>query len=142
MQIPELNADQALERLDEGATIFLDVRDAASYRRGHIAGAQHIGDHNIADFVERADKSESVIIYCYHGNSSLGGAAHLISEGFDEVYSMRGGFSAWTDKPIESEPEPERAPPPAPKANVPEHRGPNATPKSLRRRLWNRLRGR
>ena len=112
MQIPELDAQQALDRLNEGATVFLDVRDAGSYRRGHIPGAQHIGDHNIADFVERADKSEPVVMYCYHGNSSLGGAAHLLSQGFEEVYSMSGGFAAWGDQPIESDPEPERPKPP------------------------------
>ena len=95
MDIPELNADQALERLNEGATIFLDVRDAGSYRRGRIPGAQHIGDHNIADFVERADKSEPIVMYCYHGNSSQSAAAYLVNQGFSDVYSLDGGFELW-----------------------------------------------
>ncbi len=141
MDIPELNADQALERLNEGATIFLDVRDAGSYRRGHIPGAQHIGDHNIADFVERADKSEPIVMYCYHGNSSLGGAAHLLSQGFEEVYSMSGGFASWGEHPVESDPEPEpRKPPPRPKVSAQRAAsGPQQV--SRRRKLLNRLRG-
>jgi len=141
MQIPELDAQQALDRLNEGATVFLDVRDAGSYRRGHIPGAQHIGDHNIADFVERADKSEPVVMYCYHGNSSLGGAAHLLSQGFEEVYSMSGGFAAWGDQPIESDPEPERPKPPPRPARRPEPAVHEPKPLSRRRRLFNRLRG-
>jgi len=141
MKIPELNADQALERLGEGATVFLDVRDAASFRRGHIPGAQHIGDHNIADFVERAEKSEPIIMYCFHGNSSLGGAAHLLSQGFEEVYSMSGGFAAWGDKPTESEPEPERPKPPPRPARTSPPVAEKSQPVSRRQRVIRRLRG-
>jgi thiosulfate sulfurtransferase len=141
MKTPELNAEQALERLSEGATVFLDVRDAASFRRGHIPGARHIGDHNIAEFVERAEKTETIIMYCFHGNSSLGGAAHLLSQGFEEVYSMSGGFAAWGDKPTESEPEPERPKPPPRPAHTSEPVAERAQPISRRRRVLSRLRG-
>ena len=141
MQVPEVDVQQALSLLNEGATVFLDVRDSGSYRRGHIPGAQHIGDHNVEDFVENADKSKAVVIYCYHGNSSLGGAAHLLSQGFEEVYSMSGGFAAWADGPIESAPQPERQEPP-PRAARSHEPVPQATrPLSRRKRLFNRLRG-
>jgi thiosulfate sulfurtransferase len=148
MEVLEIAVEQALERLEGGATVFIDVRDGASYRQGHIPGAKHIGDHNIADFVERSDKSEPVVVYCFHGNSSLGGAAHLLSQGFEEVYSMSGGFSAWGSGPVESEPEPERpqaaAPPsprsaPAPQPDVQRDAQPDAKP-SRRRRLLSHIR--
>ncbi len=140
MSVPEIPVEQAVERLEEGATVFIDVRDGGSYRRGHIPGAQHIGDHNIGDFVERVDKSEPVIVYCFYGNSSLGGAAHLISQGFEEVYSMSGGFSAWGDGPVESDPEPEAPKPPARPAARAEPPTPPEQRLSRRQRLRNRLR--
>jgi len=144
MEVPEVTVEQALERLGEGATVFIDVRDGGSYRQGHIPSATHIGDHNIADFVERSDKSEPVIVYCYHGNSSLGGAAHLLSQGFEEVYSMSGGFSAWGAGPVESESEPERpqapARPAARPAPAPEPEAQAEAQPSRRRRLLSRIR--
>ena len=80
-------------------------------------------------------------MYCYHGNSSLGGAAHLLSKGFEEVYSMSGGFAAWGDQPIESDPQPERPKPPPRAARRPEPAVQEPKPLSRRRRLFNRLRG-
>ena len=106
MTVPELSVDQALERLEAGSADFVDVRDRGSWRRGHLPSALHLGDHNVADFVREADKSRCLIVYCYHGNSSIGGAAHFLEQGFEEVYSMAGGFAAWHGRPVESEPEP------------------------------------
>lgn len=104
--IAELTADQALDRLESGSAVFIDVRDGGSYRRGHIPGAQHIGDHNIQEFIRDTPKTRVVVVYCYHGNSSLGGAAHLLENGFGEVYSMSGGFALWEGKPTETAPDP------------------------------------
>ncbi len=32
---------------------------------------------------------------CYHGISSQGAAQYLVNQGFEEVYSVDGGFEAW-----------------------------------------------
>ena len=60
MSVPEIPVEQAVERLEEGATVFIDVHDAGSYRRGRIPGAQHIGDHNIEDFIGSSGFTYSV----------------------------------------------------------------------------------
>ncbi len=36
-----------------------------------------------------------VIVCCYHGISSQQAAQFLIHQGFEEVYSLDGGFEAW-----------------------------------------------
>jgi thiosulfate sulfurtransferase len=45
-------------------------------------------------------------VYCYHGNMSQSAAAYFGEQGFEEAYSMDGGFSDWevnfTDK-VEAE---------------------------------------
>ena len=113
-EISELSVDEALKRLEEGSALFMDVRDSGSFRRGHVPGAVHIGDHNVADFVRETDKDKAVFVYCYHWNSSIGGASYLEENGFSEVYSMRGGFTDWGERPTETLPEPEpRRPKPA-----------------------------
>ncbi len=87
--------DEAKEKLEKGAAIFVDIRDPSSYQAACIPGAIHVNDENVADFIAAADKTHTHIIYCYHGNNSQGGAAYFEEHGFEDVYSMAGGFSAW-----------------------------------------------
>jgi thiosulfate sulfurtransferase len=141
--IAELTADQALERLESGTAVFIDVRDGGSYRRAHIPGAQHIGDHNIQEFIRDTPKTSAVVVYCYHGNSSLGGAAYLQESGFGEVYSMSGGFALWDGKPTETAPEPVAQRPaatPSPATPDPPSREPPPPRRSKRGRLANAAR--
>lgn len=78
-----------------GEAVFLDIRDPGSFEAGHIEGAQHLSDANIASVLESLAPDEPLVVYCYHGNSSRGGAAFFSSQGFREVYSLRGGYEAW-----------------------------------------------
>ena len=93
--VPHISIASA-QSLPPAEVTFIDVRDPSSLASAHIPGAQHINDHNIADFVANADKHKQVIVYCYHGYSSVGGAGYLIEQGFQDVSSLEGGFTAWS----------------------------------------------
>jgi thiosulfate sulfurtransferase len=95
MEIPQIQIHEAKQRLDEKTSTFVDVRDAGSYQSAHIPGALHLSDQNVQEFVQNSDKEKPVVVYCYHGNSSLGAAAYFIESGFRNVVSMSGGFEAW-----------------------------------------------
>ena len=92
LQIP---IHEAKKKLDQKACIFVDIRDPASYRAAHIPGALHMQDSNVQEFIENTDKETPVVVYCYHGNSSLGATAYFVENGFQDVASMSGGFEAW-----------------------------------------------
>ncbi|MCB9476782.1 MAG: thiosulfate sulfurtransferase GlpE [Deltaproteobacteria bacterium] len=91
----EIDMESAKELLDGGGAIFVDVRDPMSYKQAHIPGAIHVTDSNVQEFVEQTAKSSKVIVYCYHGMTSQGGAQFFRAQGFEECYSMVGGFEAW-----------------------------------------------
>lgn len=93
--IQQIPIDEAKKKLDQKACIFVDIRDPASYRTAHIPGALHLQDSNVQEFIENTDKETPVIVYCYHGNSSLGATAYFVENGFKDVASMSGGFEAW-----------------------------------------------
>lgn len=76
---------------------ILDIRDEKSFGEGHINHAQHIDNTNIMEFVQVTDFDESIIVYCYHGITSQGVAAHMADQGFEDVYSLDGGYEAWID---------------------------------------------
>ena len=93
--IPEIEIREAKDKLDGQACVFVDVRDPTSYQEAHIPGAVHLHDGNVQGFIDSADKEREVIVYCYHGNSSLGAVAYFLQNGFKTVASMSGGFEAW-----------------------------------------------
>ena len=102
--IQQIPIHEAKKKLDQKACIFVDIRDPASYRAAHIPGALHLHDSNVQEFIENTDKETPVVVYCYHGNSSLGATAYFVENGFQDVASMSGGFEAWRQV-YEHEPE-------------------------------------
>jgi thiosulfate sulfurtransferase len=94
-EIPEIPIHEAKEKFDQKDCVFVDIRDPGSYRAAHIPGAVHLHDGNAREFIETTDKGREVVVYCYHGNSSLGAVAYFIENGFKNVASMSGGFEAW-----------------------------------------------
>ena len=94
-EIPEIQIQEARKKLDQQNCVFVDIRDPGSYRAAHIPRAVHIHDGNVQEFIQGADKDRELIVYCYHGNSSLGAVAYLLENGFKNAASMSGGFEAW-----------------------------------------------
>jgi len=92
--VKEITVEKARELLNAGA-IVVDVRDPASFEAAHVPNAHYLSDANIEKFVANTDKSKPIVVYCYHGHTSLGGAAYLMDQGFKEVYSLIGGFERW-----------------------------------------------
>jgi thiosulfate sulfurtransferase len=94
-EFKEISVEEARKMLEAGAASFVDVRDPASYEAARMPGALHLSDTNIGDFVAKAEKKKPVVVYCYHGHTSQGAAAYLVDQGFQEVYSVIGGFERW-----------------------------------------------
>jgi len=95
MDIPQIQIHQAKDKLDQKNCLFVDIRDPGSYQTAHIPGAVHLHDGNVQDFIQNTNKDAEVVVYCYHGNSSLGATAYFIENGFKNIASMSGGFEAW-----------------------------------------------
>ena len=92
----EISPQKANEKIElEGANV-IDIRDPDSYAGSHISGAIQLIDKKEADdFMTTSDKEKPLIVYCYHGISSQAAAAYFAQKGFNEVYSMAGGFESY-----------------------------------------------
>ena len=95
--IKAISIADAKEKLAQNTAVFIDVRDPDSYQEAHIPGAVQLNDSNVGTFLAAADKTQTHIVYCYHGITSQSGAAYFQENGFEDVYSMDGGFCAWED---------------------------------------------
>ncbi len=75
----------------------LDVREAADFATGHLAGARNIP---VAKFGERAAdldklKGAPLIVCCETGIRSTKAVSALKKQGFERVFSLDGGIAAW-----------------------------------------------
>jgi len=93
--IKRISVSEAAQLIDDEAALIVDIRDPNAFNQGHISGAVRIDNDNIQTFLQHADKSKPLVVYCYHGNSSLPAAEVFNQQGFERSYSMDGGMSEW-----------------------------------------------
>lgn len=91
----QLSCDEADRLMQERDILVADVRDTQSFEQGHITNAIHLTMPALQEFCDAADRSQPILLYCYHGISSQAVAQHLVEQGFTEVYSLIGGFETW-----------------------------------------------
>ncbi|ADW71843.1 Thiosulfate sulfurtransferase [Rahnella aceris] len=95
-QFEAISVEQAHSRLTSGEAVMVDIRDPQSFGAAHASGAYHLSNDSLPAFIQQADAKTPVLVMCYHGISSRGAAQFLISQGFESVYSVDGGFEAWS----------------------------------------------
>lgn len=94
-QFAHISVAEADTMLAEGRARLVDIRDPQSFALAHAEGAFHLTGDSLVRFTSEVDFDTPVIVMCYHGISSQGAAQYLIHQGFEEVYSLDGGFEAW-----------------------------------------------
>lgn len=94
--VPELTPMQVRGR--ENACL-IDVREQMEWDQGHIDGARlwplsKIVEGHLPDVPQNAE----IILHCQKGMRSLQAAQILKERGYQEVYSMLGGYEAWLEE--------------------------------------------
>ena len=95
MSYQSIDINQAQQLIEEQNVTVIDVRDLQSYESAHLENALLVNDETIEAFLKTTDKSEPLLVYCYHGHISQNAAEFFAGSGFTKVYSMDGGFEAW-----------------------------------------------
>jgi rhodanese-related sulfurtransferase len=92
-----LSPQQAISMVNGEQGVFLDLRDAADFGRGHIVDAMHIPagklDARIAELENFRDRP--LILVCKMGQHSGAVGKKLNTQGFSRVYRMAGGMMEW-----------------------------------------------
>ena len=94
-QFAHISVEEAQSLLAKGQARLVDTRDPQSFALAHVEQSYHLTNDTLVAFTNEADFDTPVIVMCYHGVSSQGAAQYLIEQGFEEVYSLDGGFEAW-----------------------------------------------
>ena len=100
MNFQRISVEQARELIAQNALV-VDIRDAHSFSSGAIPDAVHLSGDDVEAFIENTDQSRPLIVCCYHGNSSQGAAQFFAQRGFEQTYSLDGGYEAWEESDLE-----------------------------------------
>jgi phage shock protein E len=79
--------------------LFLDVRTADEYAKGHIHGAMHINVDQLLDKVgeEIPNKNQTLVVYCQTARRSEHATEVLRKMGYSRVFDL-GSIESWTGK--------------------------------------------
>ncbi|OBU47155.1 thiosulfate sulfurtransferase [Photobacterium phosphoreum] len=94
-QFQHLSVLDAQQLLQQPNTVLVDIRDLQSYSLAHAPAAFHLTNDTMVTLMDEVDFEQPVLVMCYHGVSSQGAAQYLANQGYEQVYSIDGGFEAW-----------------------------------------------
>lgn len=79
--------------------LILDVREQEEFFSGHIKGAKNIARSSLERTVAEIapDQSSPILVYCAAGNRAALAADSLQKMGYRNVFSLKGGLSAWLE---------------------------------------------
>lgn len=93
----EVSVAEAVQLINRKDALVIDVRDTGEYEAGHIAGAKHVPEKQLAERLKELAKfkDRSLIVVCSSGMRSAVAVKVLRDNGFNEAFNLRGGLGAW-----------------------------------------------
>jgi rhodanese-related sulfurtransferase len=86
--------------------VLIDTREDHEWAAGHAAGAIHLSKGVIERDIETRlpDRTTTLVLYCGGGYRSALSADALQKMGYTNVISLDGGWRAWNDAGLPTEP--------------------------------------
>ena len=95
---------QEVLSMEKDTYTLVDIRDELSFAYGNIPGSINLLEEAL---LAEADqwKDKTLVLYCKKGEHSLEVAGHLREAGWQEVYSLKGGYLGWLMQRMQTEDE-------------------------------------
>lgn len=97
-----IQPQKAVQLMNTSQAVVLDVRDEAEFQKGHITKAIHIPEKELADQVKKLQKHKKkpIIVSSSQGQVSPQVGKLLQQAGFEQLYLLKGGITAWSNASI------------------------------------------
>lgn len=97
-KIEQISVEEMNRRLNENRNLqFIDVRRAGEYENGHAPDAINLTLSNLENLSSNLDASRPIYVICQGGYRSSVGTGVLEKKGFQEIYNVAGGTTAWME---------------------------------------------
>lgn len=82
---------------DAAKNLVIDIRDTATYAKGHIVGAVNVPFASLYTYVKSHDLTgfTNVYLVCFSGQSAAYATGLLRLDGYTNIYSMKWGMACW-----------------------------------------------
>lgn len=97
--VPELTPTEFRERWPAAGAqpvVLLDVREHVELELAAVDGARHIPMREIPARLAELDRDMPIVVMCHGGGRSRRVAEYLQSNGFEQVFNLKGGIDAWS----------------------------------------------
>lgn len=94
--------------------ILVDVRNVTEYDAAHIRGAISLPLANFSNSTAALNKTAKIVVYSEDGANSTLATGILVEQGFERVYNVVGGITAWNESGYPLSSTAEENPPAAP----------------------------
>lgn len=92
----DMSQKDALALVQAGGATLLDVRAPQETQSGIIAGAQVIPVGELESRLRELKKdARPMLVYCASGSRSSAACEFLSEKGYESLFNLEGGFSAW-----------------------------------------------
>ncbi|MBT7950189.1 MAG: rhodanese-like domain-containing protein [Gammaproteobacteria bacterium] len=83
--------------INRESAVVIDVRSEDDYKNNHILHAINMPDKELEANSPKLDKykKQALIVYCANGADSTRVARTLATNGFEQVYCLKGGLPSW-----------------------------------------------
>jgi rhodanese-related sulfurtransferase len=97
-----LSPTEAIVLMNDERSVVIDVREPNEFAEGHIEGARNIPVSKVAERAHEleAHKQSPVIVTCNSGARSPEACKKLVSQGFGQIFELKGGMMAWEDQKL------------------------------------------
>lgn len=97
MIVKEIDVELAFQMQEQG-DLIVDVREQHEWETGHATGASHHPKSQITTLKDKfQNTNQTLILMCQRGVRSKTVADYMVDLGYQNIYSVRGGLSAWED---------------------------------------------
>ncbi|MGB1141298.1 MAG: rhodanese-like domain-containing protein [Halioglobus sp.] len=94
---PTVTPQQAINLVNAEGGIFLDLRDASEFNKGHVSGAVNIPVTKLPERMVELEKykDKPIVLVCKMGQQSGAAGKQLRAAGYTNVNRMTGGMMEW-----------------------------------------------
>lgn len=85
----------ATQMVNQQHAVFVDVRSAEEYAKGHIPQARSLPLDQIDGRAQTLPKNKPLIVVCATGRNAGAAATQLKAKGLENVVTLNGGMTAW-----------------------------------------------
>lgn len=102
--MPDLTPQETARRIEEEGLVLIDVREDYEWEAGRPSGAVHIPLGKLGERQAEVPPDQPVAFICLAGMRSAQAADAFRARGYD-AHNVMGGFHAWFEAGLLSEPD-------------------------------------